>query len=520
MEIVIFSKDRPFQLEGLLESLFQNCQDIAEYFGCLTVLYKKSPPQEESVETKEAPGKKTPVDYDYSAVGKRYPMVQMLEETDFKANLISVLKGSTSVLFLVDDTIFVAPFCLKDIEAILASEKSLSGVSLRLGKNTNYSYAMNSSQEVPTFSTLKGDLLSYPWLPAKGDFGYPFEVSSSVYLTAELAPVLFEGTYSNPNTLEAELTTLRERTATTLLGLYPTSRAFSTPLNSVQTNSWQNRASTAETNSAEYLNSLYKHGIRLNVKKLQGMIPIGVHQEIDPSEHLTKTFGVWKDGQDEFHSQYYEIITQTRAERLAELLPAVLEGLTRNVPAIKNPHKKIFSCLEMGAGYDVFTSQLLKTRRLKVDIHDGREAILKAVKDKYFYANTYVGNLNHPFSTGKRYNLILAYGILYHLSDISNFIASCGASCADNGVVLLDFVTNGRSDDSVGPVTEPGWLTQALDGTGTRPSKLHVMKQFAKYFEYIYSFAPPAHEEYQSGARAQFAASRIPLEGPFTRETF
>jgi len=510
MKILIFSKDRPLQLEALLESLFLHCKDIThpKYFPNITVLYTVSS-----------------VKYDYSKIMARYPVVKFLQETNFTDNVLSELDSHSNVLFLVDDTIFVKDFTLSNMEAVLKNE-SISGISLRLGLNTSYSYATNSNQTIPNVFDVGHGMVAFNWRNASGDFNYPFELSSSLYRVSTLNEVLQTRNFSNPNTLEYLLTGLMKSTQTIYLVMYRLSAAFSAPLNSVQNNNWLNRFSELKEHAADILNELYMNNKRIDVVKVANKLQLSsCHQEFTVSEYLKPAHIDWKDGMGEFHSEYYDLITKVRLDRLKTIMPSILDGIFqskyRNHMLSHDPYSEVkldqpkgtLSCIELGAGYDVFTNYLLSTRKLNVDIHDGRKEIVEAVEKKYPYVKGYTADLNNVFDNNKRYDLVMAYGILYHLADISNFILTCKQMAGDNGVVVIDFAANGKTDDSVESFSEPLWLTQALDSRGNRPSKLNVVNRFSKHFPYIYDFEPPAHTEYQNGARAEFIASKIPLTG-------
>ena len=78
---------------------------------------------------------------------------------------------------------------------------------MRLGANTVYCYALHSSQTPPNFTKVTSDILKYDWTSAEQDFGYPLEVSSSLYRVKDIYPILVQIHFRNPNTLEDQLAT-------------------------------------------------------------------------------------------------------------------------------------------------------------------------------------------------------------------------------------------------------------------------------------------------------------------------
>jgi SAM-dependent methyltransferase len=68
------------------------------------------------------------------------------------------------------------------------------------------------------------------------------------------------------------------------------------------------------------------------------------------------------------------------------------------------------------------------------------------------------------------YDLVVAFGVLYHLKDPARLLKACGKSVA---VLLLETSVSDRLDPVLNPLPErTGWFgpDQALSGTGCRPS--------------------------------------------------
>ena len=102
---------------------------------------------------------------------------------------------------------------------------------------------LDGAQSIPMFTTLNGNVIKYDWRTAEYDFGYPLEVSSSVYRISDLLPILNRFPFSNPNTLEVILDSNKEfymKMAPSLL-CYDYSVTFCNPANVVQT-MWKNKS--------------------------------------------------------------------------------------------------------------------------------------------------------------------------------------------------------------------------------------------------------------------------------------
>ncbi|GAG14656.1 unnamed protein product, partial [marine sediment metagenome] len=182
---LIFSKDRPMQLAATIESFSLHCSDNANIK--LHVLYKAS---NELYRTQ------------YDTLKNEFADVTFIEEIDFKAQTLDVISEHEHVLFLVDDNLFVKDFSLADIVGFLKQNHNALGFSLRLGKNTTYSYARDAQVTLPPFWYVAKSVLKYDWTRAHIHFAYPLELSSSIYRTADIAPLLKKLDFDNPNMLE------------------------------------------------------------------------------------------------------------------------------------------------------------------------------------------------------------------------------------------------------------------------------------------------------------------------------
>ncbi len=263
--VVIFSKDRPLQLDATLRSLELNCSDleVAE----IHVLYTTSEPR-------FAAG--------YRVLARDHSHVAVHREVDFKRDLIGLVDGSDLVLFIVDDTLFVGELSINVAIGALERDPTCLGVSYRLGRNTTYCYTLDTPQGLPAFEVLGSGLLAFAWTEADHDFGYPLELSSSLYRSSDMLPLLAGLDYENPNTLETVLSQRASsfRDSRPRLACYQQSVALSVPANLVQT-AWGNRNDGRPHLSAEALDGRYAEGYRLDVEHYQGFVPNACHQELE-----------------------------------------------------------------------------------------------------------------------------------------------------------------------------------------------------------------------------------------------
>ena len=261
--VIVFSKDRPLQLDGTLRSFFARCQDADR---CQTkVLYRASAEYQ-------------PL---YDALIREYPSVGFVAEHDFRSDLLKLLSVSEAVLFVVDDNMFIRNFTATEMVDALRDHPQAVGFSMRLGRNTTFCYPLNKTQALPSFETVTPQILSYDWTKADCDFNYPLEVSSSVYRTADVLQLLREMPFRNPNTLEGEFAgrAPRFQASHPRLLCFDLSRAFCNPINIVQT-VCQNRVGGESDHLPERLAQKFRAGARLDVAIYFNFIPTGCHQEV------------------------------------------------------------------------------------------------------------------------------------------------------------------------------------------------------------------------------------------------
>lgn len=190
--------------------------------------------------------------------------------------------GDNAVLFLVDDNIFVRDFSMLDVINALASNSDAVGFSLRLGTNTTFCYTLNKKQNLPQFIHISDRLLKFDWTMEDADFGYPLEISSSVYRMKDILPLILSIPFKNPNTLEGRLAQkakrLRKRLPTLLC--FEQTVTFCNPVNKVQ-DANNNLFGTDISYSSDELAQLFDKGYRIDVKSYTDYLPNACHQEVE-----------------------------------------------------------------------------------------------------------------------------------------------------------------------------------------------------------------------------------------------
>jgi len=263
--VVIFSKDRAMQLDATISSLKLHCFDINT--SQITVIYKFSNSTSE---------------YQYRKLANHFPEIKFILETNFHSHVLTTLHELDYVLWLVDDSLFVHSFSINDCTAALNMHPDALGVSLRLGTNTEYCYSMNVTQKIPLMNQISLNMSLFDWTNAEFDFGYALEVSSSLYRIEDLYPLLYNNSFTNPNSLEellySNLQTFNLRKKSLLC--YNSSVAFCIPVNVVQ-NSHNNRAGSDSNYSVISLSKMFDEGLRINVTHYIHHVPNSCHQEME-----------------------------------------------------------------------------------------------------------------------------------------------------------------------------------------------------------------------------------------------
>lgn len=173
--IIVFSKDRPMQLHGYLESIIRasGCREEQIY-----VLYKEV----------------FPIHYD--KVKRYFPQVNWISEEEFDVQLRDIVeKADDYIIFGCDDVVFIDCFDLQQMEEYLQENGEVFGFSLRLGQNI---------RPIPKRTKRTGNIRSWDWTSSQGHYGYPWELDCTMYRKEDVLHILQQiGKAGTPNYLES-----------------------------------------------------------------------------------------------------------------------------------------------------------------------------------------------------------------------------------------------------------------------------------------------------------------------------
>jgi hypothetical protein len=125
-------------------------------------------------------------------------------------------------------------------------------------------------------------VFAFNWTTAECDFGYPLEVSSSIYSGPRVARALARRSFSNPNNLERTLARAAKRSwarRTPELLCFEQSVAFCNAVNKVQT-VYNNRAGEEVELSTRELAERFDSGLRIDTRVFAGFTPNAAHCDV------------------------------------------------------------------------------------------------------------------------------------------------------------------------------------------------------------------------------------------------
>ncbi len=181
INFIVFSKNRPLQLDGYLRSLEFACgkQEVHVLYTC-----------EEDYEDA------------YNEVKEKHKWVKFKKESNFHFDLTTMFTGSEFTCFGCDDVVFTGKFDIEKIAEVMRRDDTFA-FSLRLGKNISRSM-FGGNVKLP-FYTEDNGIMTWDLHKShgNGDFGYSWEMDGTVYPTRIACAVVNDVKATSPNILEA-----------------------------------------------------------------------------------------------------------------------------------------------------------------------------------------------------------------------------------------------------------------------------------------------------------------------------
>lgn len=259
MNIIIFSKDRPCQLELFLRSVKKYFKEFSQYNFKVLYTYSDSNFEE-----------------GYKKLFKIHNddnISYIKEGNKFKDSLLKIIdKEKDYSIFFVDDIIFKNKFTLNSKQfKLFTLDDNILTLSLRLHNNLTYCYPARIHMNPPKFESN----MSFRWRGQPGDYGYPMSLDGHFFRTKDILTFLKSLPYNNPNSLES------------YLSMYPLNRPkmicfeesiiMNLPINKVQ-NFNQNVHGNI---SAKFLNDKFLENYIIDLEPFDGFKNMSCHQEVE-----------------------------------------------------------------------------------------------------------------------------------------------------------------------------------------------------------------------------------------------
>ncbi len=254
--LISFSKNRPMQLQAMLDSIELYTKG---FFNNIDIIYL-------ATDDKYKHG--------YDILKKRKPYINYIKEANFEQDIKDCFKMDYTC-FAADDDIIFKEFNKGLFKAF--DDPKTCCFSLRLGKNINYCYSNDKSNEIKNYKE-EGEFMYWDWRGEELDFAYPLSVVSHIFRTEFIKDLTDRISFKNVNTYEANLQSLIEGCAPKIYS-YKESRIVGVPANSVNS-SWTNRNGLKYSYSTEELIDMYTDGKIIDITKVKPEEIYSVQQEI------------------------------------------------------------------------------------------------------------------------------------------------------------------------------------------------------------------------------------------------
>lgn len=258
MNIILFSKNRPAQLELLIRSMRIFFKEFSDFQ--IKILYKYTT-------------ENFKIGYDRTMKLHPYENMVWILENNFQQDLLQLFdKSKKYSVFFVDDIIIKEPFSIQDKEfKHFEKHGDILCLSLRLHPRLTYCYAARVNHISPIFD---GNNV-FLWKGQTGDYGYPMSLDGHIFRTKDLNFYMSNYLrYDGPNPLEAQMAS--QPLPHPKMICYDKSVLVNNPMNKVQ--EWNNNVHG--NISAESINEQFLSGKIINLEPFIGIENKSCHQEL------------------------------------------------------------------------------------------------------------------------------------------------------------------------------------------------------------------------------------------------
>jgi hypothetical protein len=259
---VIFSKDRPMQLYGLLDSYFRYVANPLP----ITVIYTY----------KDKNQKKAYLDV-IKYFKKNKTKINFIDEmSSFKDVLFGVLSKirEDKILFLVDDIIFIKSVDFNIFKKINTKTHVLS---LRHSPFLRKSFTTKTNHSPPSFNKWRfsDELLEFNWFESGGEWSDPWSIDGQLLNTSEVLLISNCSNFRAPNSYEIALKAFNDIVKSKKGLCFNESKILNLPINRVQ-----NEVNNISGNiSVDSLLDKWNQGYCIDTSIFKGHVPLSTHEE-------------------------------------------------------------------------------------------------------------------------------------------------------------------------------------------------------------------------------------------------
>jgi len=164
--------------------------------------------------------------------------------------------------------------------------------------------------------------------------------------------------------------------------------------------------------------------------------------------------------------------------------------------------------LETGCGGVGDITKFLISKNAAVTLNDVRKENIDSLLiniEKSLSFNLW--DLNILINDVEKFDIIVCYGTLYHLTDLDNAIKNLANLCKEYAVIST--CTSGKNDYNCNIVYEGDGNEQSNTQYGSRPGRFYIWKKLLENFKYVYCVkTQPDNEDYPLVFPANHHASR------------
>lgn len=252
-DLIIFTKDRPLQLQAYLESLEHYVTGLQDVVILCHTRDKRFADAYQKLE------------YQFPTVRFVY-QDQRNPRGDFWRLVHKIFSQLSApfCMFGVDDIIVIDYINVEACTALM-QQTCAYGCYLLMGQDITHCYMTNTRKLPPALRTLPGNFCSWSLRAGIGPWGYAHSLNMTIYTRAQVSEILHAINVPSPNRFEEEWA--GRGVPHDALGLcYATSVIINIPLNLVQHDCPGNRHS--HLYGVEQLLELFEHGQRIDFQKL------------------------------------------------------------------------------------------------------------------------------------------------------------------------------------------------------------------------------------------------------------